>query len=256
MRTKLVAGNWKMNKTAAEALRFVHELIIGLNSLPDLSDRVEVVIMPPFPYLMPLAEKLKSTRIKLGAQNCSEHAWGAFTGEVSAPMVLSAGASFVIIGHSERRQYFKEEGTVLRQKVDAALAHGLHPVFCCGEPLQVREQSRHFEWVSAQLEEGVLHLPAEALAKTIIAYEPVWAIGTGKTATPRQAQEMHAFIRGQLTAKYNEVVAGQVRILYGGSVNAANAAALFSCADVDGGLVGGASLKAEEFLSIVRVAQS
>jgi triosephosphate isomerase len=253
MRKKLVAGNWKMNKTASEALQLVEALQQMLKELP--AD-VEVVIMPPFPYLLALSEKLKETPVKLGAQNCSEHPWGAYTGEVSAPMLQSAGVTHVIIGHSERRQYFNEEGTVLAQKVDAALASQLHPVFCCGESLMVREDNRHFDWVKVQLYEGLFHLPPEAMLKTIIAYEPVWAIGTGKTASPGQAQEMHAFIRQQIANKYGHHIAQQVRILYGGSVNAGNAASLFACADVDGGLVGGASLKAAEFAEIVRAAVS
>lgn len=240
-----------MNKTAAEALQLTDELLNGLRPFPA---GVEVAIMPPFPYLMSVAEKIKTTPVKLGAQNCSEHPWGAYTGEVSAPMLKSAGVTYVIIGHSERRQYFGEEGALLAQKTDAALASQLLPVFCCGEPLVVREDNRHFDLVKMQLEEGLFHLPPEAITKVVIAYEPVWAIGTGKTATPAQAQEMHAFIRRQLADKYGNQVAEQVRILYGGSVNAANANSLFACADVDGGLVGGASLKAAEFLQIVRAA--
>lgn len=240
-----------MNKTAAESLQLTDELLNGLRPFPP---GVEVAIMPPFPYLMPVAEKIKPSPLKLGAQNCSEHPWGAYTGEVSAPMLKSVGATYVIIGHSERRQYFGEEGALLAQKTDAALASQLLPVFCCGEPLVVREDNRHFDLVKMQLEEALFHLPPEAITKVVIAYEPVWAIGTGKTATPAQAQEMHAFIRRQLADKYGNQVAEQVRILYGGSVNAANANALFACADVDGGLVGGASLKAAEFLQIVHAA--
>lgn len=252
MRTKIVAGNWKMNKTASEALQLTDELLGLLVKHPVAG--ADVVIMPPFPYLISVGEKIKSSTVKLGAQNCSEHPWGAYTGEVSAPMLRSVGVSYVIIGHSERRQYFQEDGAKLAQKVDAVLANQLHPVFCCGEPLIVREDDRHFELVKMQIEEGLFHLPAEALLKTVIAYEPVWAIGTGKTATPEQAQEMHAFIRQQLTHKYGPAVAQQVRILYGGSVNAGNAKSLFMCEDVDGGLVGGASLKAGEFFEIIKAA--
>lgn len=252
MRTKIVAGNWKMNKTVGEAHQLIYELLMLLDNHPQ--NNAEVVVMPPFPYLIPIGEKIKSSTVKLGAQNCSEHPWGAYTGEVSAPMLKSVGVSYVIIGHSERRQYFQEDGAKLAQKVDAVLASQLHPVFCCGEPLIVREDGRHFDLVNMQIEEGLFHLPAEALLKTVIAYEPVWAIGTGKTATPEQAQEMHAFIRKQLTGKYGSAVAQQVRILYGGSVNAGNAKALFTCADVDGGLVGGASLKAGEFFEIIKAA--
>ncbi len=252
MRTKIVAGNWKMNKTLGEALQLMDELLKLLGN--NLQHDAEVVVMPPFPYLYTVGDMIKSSTVKLGAQNCSEHPWGAYTGEVSAPMLKSVGVSYVIIGHSERRQYFKEDGAKLAQKVDAVLANQMHPVFCCGEPLIVREDGRHFDLVKMQIEEGLFHLPAEALLKTVIAYEPVWAIGTGKTATPEQAQEMHAFIRRLLSGKYGPAVAGQVRILYGGSVNAGNAKALFSCEDVDGGLVGGASLKAGEFFEIIKAA--
>ncbi|MCX7637353.1 MAG: triose-phosphate isomerase [Cyclobacteriaceae bacterium] len=252
MRTKIVAGNWKMNKTLPEALQLTAELLMRLDN--HQVKNIEVVIIPPFPYLIPVSEKIQSSVLRLGAQNCSEHPWGAYTGEVSAPMLKSVGVHYVIIGHSERRQYFGEEGTKLAQKVDAVLANQLHPIFCCGEPLIVRGDGRHFDLVKLQIEEALFHLPAEALLKTIIAYEPVWAIGTGKTATPEQAQEMHAFIREQLTLKYGAAVAQQVRILYGGSVNAGNAKALFACADVDGGLVGGASLKAGEFFEIIQAA--
>lgn len=253
MRTKIVAGNWKMNKTAEEALQLTDELCSQLDHHP--VEQAEVVIMPPFPYLVTVGERIKSTIVKLGAQNCSEHPWGAYTGEVSAPMLRSVGVSYVIVGHSERRQYFQEDGAKLAQKIDAVLASQLYPVFCCGEPLIVREDGRHFDLVRMQIEEALFHLPPEAVLKTVIAYEPVWAIGTGKTASPEQAQEMHAFIRKQLADKYGEMVAQQVRILYGGSVNSGNAKALFSCTDVDGGLVGGASLKAGEFIEIIRAAK-
>lgn len=252
MRTKIVAGNWKMNKTLPEALQLTAELLTRLDN--HQLKNVEVVIIPPFPYLIPISEKIQSSALRLGAQNCSEHPWGAYTGEVSAPMLKSVGVHYVIIGHSERRQYFGEDGAKLAQKVDAVLANQLHPIFCCGEPLIVREDGRHFDLVKMQIEEALFHLPAEALLKTVIAYEPVWAIGTGKTATPEQAQEMHAFIRQLLTSKYGAAVAQQVHILYGGSVNAGNAKALFACADVDGGLVGGASLKAGEFFEIIQAA--
>jgi triosephosphate isomerase len=253
MRTKIVAGNWKMNKTLDEAIRLAEDIVSQLENTT--LQGVQVLLIPPFPFLLPVSECIRSVPyLKLGAQNCSEHPWGAYTGEVSAPMLKTVGVSHVIIGHSERRQYFQEEGAVLAQKVDAVLGSQLHPVFCCGEPLIVREDNRHFELISNQLQEALFHLPAEALLKVIIAYEPVWAIGTGKTATPEQAQEMHRFIRQQLAARYGQPVAARVPLLYGGSVNASNAKALFSCPDVDGGLVGGASLRATEFCEIIQAA--
>jgi len=191
-------------------------------------------------------------RIKVGAQNCSEHESGAYTGEISAPMLKSIGIPYVILGHSERRQYFGEDGKLLAKKVDVALKYGLTPIFCCGEPLEVRESNGHEALVKKQVEESLFHLDATGLQKVVIAYEPVWAIGTGKTATAQQAQDMHAVIRKHLASKYGEAIASSISILYGGSVNAANAKELFSCADVDGGLVGGASLKSREFTEIAK----
>ncbi|HAC23965.1 MAG TPA: triose-phosphate isomerase, partial [Cytophagales bacterium] len=177
---------------------------------------------------------------------------GAYTGEVSAAMLKSMNIPYVILGHSERRQYFGEDGQLLAKKVDAALRHGLTPIFCCGEPLDVREKNQHIELVKKQVEEALFHLDAAAIQKIVIAYEPVWAIGTGKTATTAQAQEMHAVIRQQLAAKYGHTVAQEISILYGGSVKPDNAKELFACADVDGGLVGGASLKSRDFVEIIK----
>jgi triosephosphate isomerase (TIM) len=194
------------------------------------------------------------SRIAVSAQNCSEHEWGAFTGETSAPMLVSMDIPYVVLGHSERRQYFGENGALLRKKVDMALANGLTPIFCCGEPLEIREKGTHKALVQQQVEESLFHLDTEGIKKVVIAYEPVWAIGTGRTASAQQAQDMHAVIRRQLTEKYNEEVAGSISILYGGSVKAANAKELFSCTDVDGGLVGGASLNAREFTDIIKAA--
>ncbi|MDL5047695.1 triose-phosphate isomerase [Oscillatoria amoena NRMC-F 0135] len=251
MRQKIVAGNWKMNKTHEEALQLASAVLEELNeSFTTLS---RVIFCPPFPYLIDLVNLTRNnTRFSVGAQNCSEHQWGAYTGEVSAPMLKSMGVKYVILGHSERRQYFGEEGALLAQKIDAALANNLLPIFCCGESLIVREDNRQNQLVTSQVEEALFHLPAEGIKKIVIAYEPVWAIGTGKTATTRQAQEMHAVIRTHLAGRYGQEAAEQISILYGGSVNAGNAKELFACADVDGGLVGGASLKAVEFAEIVR----
>ena len=187
----------------------------------------------------------------IGAQNCSEHESGAYTGEISAAMLKSAGVPYVILGHSERRQYFGENGPLLAKKVDVALKHGLTPIFCCGEPLDVRESNGHEALVKKQVEESLFHLECIKPAKGCIAYEPVWAIGTGKTATSQQAQDMHAVIRKHLATKYGQA-AESISILYGGSVNAANAKELFACPDVDGGLVGGASLKSREFTEIAK----
>jgi triosephosphate isomerase len=207
----------------------------------------------PFPYLLSVKNQLgKNTRIDVGAQNCSEHEAGAYTGEVSAAMLRSMGIPYVIVGHSERRQYFNEDGKLLAKKVDIALKYGLTPIFCCGEPLDVREKNQHEKLVKQQVSEALFHLDATSLAKVVIAYEPVWAIGTGKTASAQQAQEMHAVIRRHFASKFDETVADEICILYGGSVNAANASELFASADVDGGLVGGASLKSREFTDIIK----
>jgi len=251
MRQKIVAGNWKMNKTLQEANVLTAEVLGIIDD--EVHSNVRVILCVPFPFLLPVKNQLGNhTRIAVGAQNCNEHQSGAYTGEVSAAMLKSAGIPYVIIGHSERRQYYNEDDKMLAQKVDAAFANGLTPIFCCGESLIVREDNKQNEWVTTQLEESLFHLPAEAMKKTIIAYEPIWAIGTGKTASSQQAQEMHAVIRKHIAGKYGNDVAKSISILYGGSVNAANAKELFACADVDGGLVGGASLKSREFAEIVK----
>jgi triosephosphate isomerase (TIM) len=250
MRNKIVAGNWKMNKTLAEAEALTSELI-GLVA-NEVKGNVKVVLCTPFPYLYPVKQKLgDNTRISVGAQNCSEHDWGAYTGETSAAMLKSMEIPYVIIGHSERRQYFGEDGKLLATKVDKALAQGLTPIFCCGEPLEIREKGTHEQLVKQQVAESLFHLSSEAILNVVIAYEPVWAIGTGKTATSQQAQDMHAVIRKHLATKYGSV-AENISILYGGSVKADNAKELFACTDVDGGLVGGASLKSREFVEIIK----
>ncbi|MBL0741599.1 triose-phosphate isomerase [Chryseolinea lacunae] len=251
MRQKIVAGNWKMNKTLEEANILASE-IKGMVA-DEVKGDVKVIFCVPFPYLVPLKNLLGADpRISLAAQNCSEHESGAYTGEVSAAMLKSIGIPYVVLGHSERRQYFGEDGKLLAKKVDVALKHGLLPIFCCGEPLEVRESNGHEALVKKQIEESLYHLDAAGIQKVIIAYEPVWAIGTGKTATSQQAQDMHAVIRRSLAAKYGEAVANEITIQYGGSVNAANAKELFSQPDVDGGLVGGASLKSREFADVIK----
>ena len=251
MRQKIVAGNWKMNKTLEEAKILTTE-IMGMVA-DEVKGNVTVVLCVPFPYLLPIKNLLgNNPRIFVGAQNSSEHESGAYTGEVSTPMLKSMDIPYVILGHSERRQYFGEAGKLLAKKVDVAQKHGLIPIFCCGEPLEVREKGDHENLVKQQVEESLFHLDATALQKIVIAYEPVWAIGTGKTATAQQAQDMHAIIRKHIASKYGQGTADNISILYGGSVNAANAKELFSCADVDGGLVGGASLKSRDFTDIIK----
>lgn len=251
MRAKIVAGNWKMNKSLEEANTLTSE-IAGMVA-DEVRGDVKVVLCTPFPYLLPVKKLIgEQTRIAVGAQNCSEHEAGAYTGEVSAPMLASMHIPYVILGHSERRQYFGEGGALLAKKVDVALKHNLIPIYCCGEPLEVRERNEHEVLVKQQVEESLFHLDTETIKKIVIAYEPVWAIGTGKTASAQQAQDMHAVIRKHLAGKYGEAIADSISILYGGSVNAANAKELFACADVDGGLVGGASLKSREFVEIIK----
>jgi triosephosphate isomerase (TIM) len=253
MRQKIVAGNWKMNKNLEEANILASE-IMGMVA-DEVKGNVKAIFCVPFPYLLPIKNLLgNNSHISVGAQNCSEHESGAYTGEVSAAMIKSLGIPYVILGHSERRQYFGEDGKLLAKKVDIALKHGLTPIFCCGEPLEVREKNQHEQLVKQQVEESLFHLDEASLKKVVIAYEPVWAIGTGKTATAQQAQDMHAVIRKHLASKYGQAVAGGISILYGGSVNAGNAKELFGCPDVDGGLVGGASLKSREFTDIIKSA--
>lgn len=252
MRSKIVAGNWKMNKTLEEGKILASEIMSMVAD--EVKGDVKVIFCTPFPYLLTIKSQLGNGRISVGAQNCNENEWGAYTGEVSAPMLKAMDIPYVILGHSERRQYFGEDGKLLAKKVDAALKHGLSPIFCCGEPLEVREKGEHEAMVKKQVEESLFHLDEASLKKIVIAYEPVWAIGTGKTATSQQAQDMHAVIRKLLAAKYGQNVANEISILYGGSVSAANANELFSCPDVDGGLVGGASLKSREFTEIIKSA--
>lgn len=251
MRTKIVAGNWKMNKTLEEAQALTAELI-GMVA-DEVKGNAKIVLCVPFPYLLPIQHQLGSTaRMLVGAQNCSEHESGAYTGETSASMLKSMKVPFVILGHSERRQYFGEDGKLLARKVDKALAHQLTPIFCCGEPLEIREKGTHEALVKQQVEEALFHLSPETLQKVVIAYEPVWAIGTGKTATSQQAQDMHAVIRQHIAGKYGKGIADTITILYGGSVKPDNAKELFSQPDVDGGLVGGASLKSRDFVDIIK----
>jgi triosephosphate isomerase len=246
MRKKIVAGNWKMNSTLQEGI----ELAKAVNMLVS-GTKVTVVLCTPFIHLTEVKKVITKEALFLGAQNCADQKDGAFTGEVSAAMVKSTGAAYVIIGHSERRSYYGETNKILAFKVKLALENGLTPIFCFGEVLEERETGKHFDVVKRQLNEGLFDLSGEDFGKTVLAYEPVWAIGTGKTATADQAQEMHKVIRDHIASKFGSKTASDTSILYGGSCKASNAAELFSNPDVDGGLIGGASLKAEEFMGIV-----
>lgn len=248
MRKNIVAGNWKMNKTLNEGVAFIGELKAALQGK---SLNCDVIIGAPFIHLASIAQDAAGSPIAIAAENCANKAEGAYTGEVSAAMVASTGARYVILGHSERRAYYGEDGAILTDKVRLALDNGLAPIFCIGEVKEEREAGKHFEVVEAQLEEAVFSLSAEDFAKVVLAYEPVWAIGTGLTATSAQAQEIHAHIRGLIAKKYGQAVADDTTILYGGSCNAGNAKELFSQPDVDGGLIGGASLAVDKFLPII-----
>lgn len=248
MRKNIVAGNWKMNKTLQEGVALATEL---KNALANTKPNCEVIIGTPFIHLAIVSELLKDSVIKVSAENCADKVSGAFTGEVSAAMVKSTGAEYCILGHSERRAYYGETYEILKEKVQLALANDLKPIFCIGEVKEEREAGKQNEVVKAQLEGSVFNLSAEDFGKIVLAYEPVWAIGTGLTATPEQAQEIHAYIRGLVAEKYGREVAENCTILYGGSCNAKNAAGLFANPDIDGGLIGGASLKAEDFKAII-----
>ena len=248
MRKNIVAGNWKMNKTLQEGVALAQELKDLLNGQ---NPNCKVVIGTPFIHLASVAELVKGSVIEVAAENSSDKESGAYTGEVSAAMVKSTGAEYVILGHSERRAYYGETYEMLKEKVLLALKNGLTPIFCIGEVKEEREAGKQNEVVKEQLEGSVFNLSAEEFGKIVLAYEPVWAIGTGLTATSAQAQEIHAYIRSLVVAKYGKEVAENTSILYGGSCNAGNAKELFANTDVDGGLIGGASLKAPDFKAII-----
>jgi triosephosphate isomerase (TIM) len=251
MRKKIIAGNWKMNLSLEEGQKLTSE-IVNMYKDENIKD-VIAVLNPPFPHIYPIKKLIgDAPGIALGAQNCSDKESGAFTGEVSAKILASFGVEYVILGHSERREYFKETNEFLGKKVVAALASGLTPIFCCGESLEIRNSGTHEANVKYQLTESLFDLSAEDISKVVIAYEPIWAIGTGKTASSDQAQEMHLSLRRHIAAKYGKEIANDISILYGGSMNAANAADLLSKPDVDGGLIGGASLKSRDFLDIIK----
>ncbi|MFK7899988.1 MAG: triose-phosphate isomerase [Cyclobacteriaceae bacterium] len=248
MRKKIVAGNWKMNTDSKSASQLAKEVASAVAN----SNDVDVVICPPAINLESVNAALNgSAKVKLGAQNCHTKDSGAYTGEISTAMLQSVGASHVILGHSERREYFNESNEFIKEKVDKVLADGLTPLFCCGETLAQREAGIHFDFVNSQITESLFHLSEEEFKKVVIAYEPIWAIGTGVTASSEQAQEIHAVIRKHVASKYGQSVADETSILYGGSCKPGNAQELFACADVDGGLIGGAALKADDFAAIV-----
>jgi len=247
MRKNIVAGNWKMNTILQDGINLaeqVKELVIN-------SPHCDVILCVPFTHLTGVVKAVEGSMIGVGAQNCSDKESGAYTGEISAAMVSSTGAKYVILGHSERRTYFGERDEILKEKVLIALKNNLTPIFCIGEVKEERQTNKQNDIVKGQLEGSVFNLSAEDFSKIVLAYEPVWAIGTGLTATPEQAQQMHAFIRQLITEKYDKIIAQNTSILYGGSCNAQNASTLFANPDVDGGLIGGASLKIIEFKAII-----
>ena len=249
MRQTIIAANWKMHKTLEEGLELAVAIKAHLQSAPT-TDKI-AILCTPYIHLFHMVETFREVdHIHVGAQNCHQELQGAYTGEISPQQLSAMGVPYVILGHSERRQYFGEDEALLKAKVDQALAQELQPIFCCGEPLEVRETDGHKALVKKQVEEALFHLSAEQIGETVIAYEPVWAIGTGKVASPEQAQEMHAHIRQLVADHYGTATADKLSILYGGSVKPNNAADIFQQPDVDGGLIGGASLKAEDFTAI------
>ncbi len=249
MRKKIIAGNWKMNKSFDDAMALTSEVVNMIND--EYKGRALTVLIPPFLYVNSVSRMVKGN-IFSGAQNCHQEVSGAFTGEVSAAMIKSCGAEYVIIGHSERRQYFGETNALLAKKVSAVLANNLTAIYCCGETLEERESNKHFDVLKSQISGGLFHLTNEQMQHIVVAYEPVWAIGTGKTASTAQAQEVHAFIRNLLKEKFGTSVSDDVTIQYGGSVKADNAVELFSAPDIDGALVGGAALQSRSFVDIVK----
>lgn len=251
MRKKFVAGNWKMNTDTARAKELAAQVVAGLAAQPSWAAKVQVAVCPPFPYLAVVAEALKGSTVGLGAQNCHHEAAGAFTGEVSPVMAKDVGCQYVILGHSERRHKMGETDAQINQKAKAALLHGLTVILCVGETLAERQEQRTLNVLQEQFHGGCLGLSHDQMAKVVLAYEPVWAIGTGHNATPEQAQEAHAFLRSRATAEFGPEVASRLQILYGGSLVPDNAPQLLAQPDVDGGLIGGASLDAGKFLKII-----
>ncbi|MGZ3847178.1 MAG: triose-phosphate isomerase [Flavisolibacter sp.] len=250
MRKQIAAANWKMNLTYQQGEKLLNDI---LQAQIQLHEHQQVIFAVPFPYLIMAKSGVADDRgYSIAAQNCSDKKSGAYTGEVSAEMLQSLGVKYCIIGHSERREYFLENNKILAEKVNICLQYELTPIFCCGESLRIREENNQNQFVQQQLEESLFHLSPEQVKSIIIAYEPIWAIGTGKTASTEQAQEMHKHLRSVLAGKYGDAVADEIPVLYGGSVKANNAAELFGSPDVDGGLVGGASLVAKDFIDIIK----
>lgn len=250
MRKQIAAANWKMNLTLEKGKDLIDQI---LKENIELREYQQVVLAVPFPYLISAKDKISSYKnYFIAAQNCYFQKAGAYTGEVSAEMLKSIGVDYVIIGHSERREYFNENNQILAEKINISLANDIKPIFCCGEPLSVRESNEQNTYVETQLKQELFHLSEDKISNIVIAYEPIWAIGTGKTATSAQAQEMHNYLRSIIAEKYNQQVADDISILYGGSVKGNNAKEIFGEADVDGGLVGGASLSAPEFCTIIK----
>ncbi len=251
MRKKIVAGNWKLNNTMEEGLKLASEIANMMND--ELRDDITVVLGTPFIHLSAVSKLTSNTeKLHVAAQDCSTHESGAYTGEISVNMIQSTGASHVFIGHSERREYHNETSAELATKVDLSLKAGLTPIFCCGESLDIRESGKHEAFVSKQLTEGLFHLTKEQMNKIVIAYEPIWAIGTGVTASSAQAQDMHKALRAHLATKFGNALAENTSILYGGSCKPSNANELFTQPDIDGGLIGGASLKSRDFMDIIK----
>ena len=250
MRKQIAAANWKMNLTYKQAESLLNEI---LSANIELAPNQEAIFAVPFPYLiMAKSEVADELHFNIAAQNCSSKKSGAFTGEVSVEMLQSIGITHCIIGHSERREYFGESNKMLAEKVDLCLEYGITPIFCCGEPLHIREANHQNGYVASQLQESLFHLDENQIQQVVIAYEPIWAIGTGVTASTAQAQEMHQYLRSVFADKYGKEVADNLSVLYGGSVKAGNASEIFAAPDVDGGLVGGASLVADDFIKIIQ----
>lgn len=245
MAQKIVAGNWKMNLEREPAFDLVNQLNEKIEE-----SSVRVIAFPPSIYVLPIS-KMDQGKFDIGVQNFYTESSGAYTGEISIPQAKGVGASIGLIGHSERREYFQEDNAFLKEKVDAAIQNGFEFIFCCGEPLEVREANEELNYVKQQLEESLFHLTAEQMNTTVIAYEPIWAIGTGRTATAEQAEDMHANIRSWVREKYSDETAKSVTILYGGSCKPGNAKELFACPNIDGGLIGGAALKVDDFCAII-----
>ncbi|HOE38175.1 MAG TPA: triose-phosphate isomerase [Bacteroidales bacterium] len=250
MRKKIVAGNWKMNTLPAEGAELAKTICEHVKTLSQ-EEKYKIILGVPFTHIDRVVKAVDLKFVKVSAQDCAMYDSGAYTGEVSAKMIKSINCEYAIIGHSERRQYFGDSDEVIAKKLEMCYTNDLSPILCCGEKLEERENNSHFEVVEKQILNALSNVDAGKMQKTIIAYEPVWAIGTGKTASPEQAQEMHEFIRKILAKKYGQEIANDTSILYGGSVNSKNAQQLFDCKDIDGGLVGGASLKPNEFIAII-----